>query len=190
MQRPDEAKRREIMAAAARLFAARPFQDVRLDEIAAEARVGKGTLYIYFESKETLYGALVHDGYAQLIDELKRRIDAEAPCWREQVRIIVRGLVRFGRRFPDLFRTMLQGPTPESPLLSHRGELTGLLESAIRRGVREGQASDPHPELTAQYLVSAVRGAMLYGPADLSEQTVANHILRVLDRGITAGARR
>jgi AcrR family transcriptional regulator len=46
MQVPNEQKRRHITSAAARMFAARPFHKVRLDDIAAAAGVGKGTLYV------------------------------------------------------------------------------------------------------------------------------------------------
>ena len=55
MQRPDEQKRQLIIDTAARFFATQPFHKVRLDDVAAAAQVGKGTLYIYFKSKEDLY---------------------------------------------------------------------------------------------------------------------------------------
>jgi AcrR family transcriptional regulator len=55
VQRPDDRKRREIMRVAARMFARRPFHEVRLDEIAAATRLGKGTLYVYFASKDDLH---------------------------------------------------------------------------------------------------------------------------------------
>ena len=44
-------KRERILETAMRLFAERGFRNVSLDEIAREARVGKGTIYIYFDSK-------------------------------------------------------------------------------------------------------------------------------------------
>jgi len=52
MQRPDEKKRQLIANTAAKLFATRPFHKVKLDDVASAAGVGKGTLYIYFKSKE------------------------------------------------------------------------------------------------------------------------------------------
>ena len=45
MQRPHEEKRQPILATAAMMFARHPFHKVRLDDIAAETHVGKGTLY-------------------------------------------------------------------------------------------------------------------------------------------------
>ena len=81
MQRPDERKRQLITATAARMFATQPFHKVRLDDIAAEAGVGKGTLYIYFENKEDLYFSLVYQGFAELVDRLTAQL-AEEPAVR------------------------------------------------------------------------------------------------------------
>src|SRR3954451_9617083 len=74
MQRPDEKKRALITATAAKLFASRPFHKVRLDDIAAEAKIGKGTLYIYFDSKEDLYFSLIYQGFAGLVDRLRQQL--------------------------------------------------------------------------------------------------------------------
>lgn len=41
-----------ILDVAADLFANKPFHEVKLEDIAARARVGKGTLYLYWSSKE------------------------------------------------------------------------------------------------------------------------------------------
>lgn len=192
MQRPDEAKRREIMSAAARLFAARPFQDVRLDDIAADAHVGKGTLYVYFESKEALYASLIRHGLSQIVTEVKHQLTADGLAWRDQIRVVIRGLVRFAYKFPDLYQAIRQGivPAGDAALLQQRNELVRLIETAIRRGISMGEACDTHPELTAQYLVSCVRAARLHGPRDLPEQTLIEHMLGLLECGIAAGARR
>jgi AcrR family transcriptional regulator len=50
MQRLDEAKRKAITKSAARMFAARPFHEVRLDDVAASAKISKGTVYLYFKN--------------------------------------------------------------------------------------------------------------------------------------------
>jgi AcrR family transcriptional regulator len=51
MQRLKEAKREAILETAAKLFAQRPFHEVRLEDVASAAHIGKGTVYIYFKSK-------------------------------------------------------------------------------------------------------------------------------------------
>ena len=84
MQVPNEQKRRHITSAAARMFAARPFHKVRLDDIAAAAGVGKGTLYVYFDSKEDLYFTLTYEGFAQLVDRLNAQLEGEGENARSQ----------------------------------------------------------------------------------------------------------
>ena len=49
----------KILAAAAQLFATHRFHEARMEDIAALAEVGKGTLYRYFKDKEELYLALL-----------------------------------------------------------------------------------------------------------------------------------
>jgi AcrR family transcriptional regulator len=65
MQRPDEKKRQLIAEAAARLFATRPFHKVKLDDVAAEAGVGKGTVFRRYGSRAGLMTALLDDGEAR-----------------------------------------------------------------------------------------------------------------------------
>lgn len=59
-------KRELILRAAEKIFRDKRFHEVKLDEIAALARVGKGTIYLYFESKEDLFFQLAMDGFDEL----------------------------------------------------------------------------------------------------------------------------
>ena len=59
------------MAAASRVFAARPYHVVCMDDVAEAARVGKGTLYRYFPSKEDLYLGVVAEAF-DLLDRAAR----------------------------------------------------------------------------------------------------------------------
>src|SRR5450432_2525045 len=58
---PDSAKRRQIMEGARRVFLADGFDGASMNDIARVAGVSKGTLYVYFESKEQLFEALIRD---------------------------------------------------------------------------------------------------------------------------------
>src|SRR5688572_6152827 len=106
MQRPDERKRQVITATAARMFATQPFHKVRLDDIAAQAGVGKGTLYIYFESKEDLYFSLVYQGFAELVDRLNAQLGDEPVRAPQALRRVVDELVAFAFANPQLFEIM------------------------------------------------------------------------------------
>src|SRR5882762_5053310 len=103
MQRPDAKKRQLIAATAAKLFATRPYHKVKLDDVAAAAGVGKGTLYIYFKSKEDLYFWLIYDAFSQVVEKLETRLGhGELPAM-QSLRLIVAELVKFGFDNPQLF---------------------------------------------------------------------------------------
>lgn len=75
-------RRERLLLAAARCFAVLPFHAVELETVAREAGVGKGTIYLYFRSKELLYRAAVEhclDGVMGRVSERARsheRIEA------------------------------------------------------------------------------------------------------------------
>jgi AcrR family transcriptional regulator len=188
MQRPNERKRRKITDTAARLFASRPFHKVRLEDVAAAAQVGKGTLYVYFRGKEDLYASLLYDGLAGLVERIEQQV-AECASPEEASARIVRELVGYAFDRPYIFELMrFVDPTrTERRLTKKRKELAALIEAVLRRGNAQGAWDDPHPELTAVFLPGLVRSAMLYGPKELEEQTLVRHILRLL--GVGVGAR-
>lgn len=59
--RRKEARPSELVAAALELFVERGFSATRLDDVAASAGVSKGTLYLYFDSKEALFKAVIQE---------------------------------------------------------------------------------------------------------------------------------
>jgi AcrR family transcriptional regulator len=60
-RRRKEARPQEILDAALSVFAEKGFAATRMDEIATRAGVSKGTIYLYFESKEAVFRALVRE---------------------------------------------------------------------------------------------------------------------------------
>ena len=65
------ARKRQILDAMRRLFVERAFQDIVLDDVAREAGVAKGTLFLYYKNKEELFAA----AFADLIDQLGEAFD-------------------------------------------------------------------------------------------------------------------
>src|SRR5262245_15195985 len=187
MQVPKEARRQEITRVAARLFATEPFHAVTLDRIAAEARIGKGTLYVYFDGKEDLYCSLIHEALSELCTTLRAELaDLEGGSWAG-LELVVERLADFARRFPHLFELLRAAAQPDDPrLLEKRRELAGLIERLLRAGVRAGELRDAHPELTAQYVLAFLRVAFLHRPAGMSTRAIGRHLVDVLGRGLRA----
>jgi AcrR family transcriptional regulator len=186
MRRPDPDKQQEILQCAARLFAARPYHEVRLEDVAAAAKVGKGTLYIYYAGKEALYLAIIRDGFGRVVGRIRQELAETGDDPWVRLSAVAAGLVEFAFAFPDVYRIMRSGivTAEDAELQSARRQLTDEIERVIREGVAARKLDDPAPELTAQFLLSFVRGAVLYPPAGLTRDGLKAHVLRVLRRGI------
>ena len=70
--RDPDSKKRLILAAARTLLVKRGFQDLAMDDIAREAGVAKGTLFLHYKSKDELFTAV----FADLVDGLGLELDA------------------------------------------------------------------------------------------------------------------
>ncbi|MFT8743579.1 MAG: TetR/AcrR family transcriptional regulator [Lentilactobacillus hilgardii] len=72
-QKTDRAQ--QIATAALTLFKQQSFSQLTMAAIAKQAGVSKGTLFNYYESKESLFMTLLLDGYQQYFDDLTARIE-------------------------------------------------------------------------------------------------------------------
>src|SRR3954453_15670174 len=92
----------KILAAAARLFANHRFHEARMEDIAALAEVGKGTLYRYFKDKEELYLALLARAATELQGPLSLFLDQPGGP-RAQLVAVVEGIIDHFDGQPHLF---------------------------------------------------------------------------------------
>jgi AcrR family transcriptional regulator len=187
MQRPSEEKRRLIERSAAKLFASRPYHEVKLDDVAADARIGKGTLYVYFKSKEDLYFSLIHDAFSASVERLEAQLSDRSGSAVEALRAIVSELVAFGFQHPQLFELMRHAGAPaldDARWVVKRAALTKLIHDTIVRGVRRGELIDAHPELTSQCVPGLVRSILLFGPRGVDQGTVTEHVIGLVEHGL------
>lgn len=191
MQKRNERKRQLIMSTAAKLFATRPYHGVRLEDVAAAANVGKGTIYIYFQSKDDLYYSLIYEGFSSLIDELERELENEDEPASQALRRIVGALVSFTMQYPHLAEMMrsIGGGKGDGQWEKKRAELSRIIETTLRRGVKRREIADPHPEITALCIPGLVRSVFLFGPKGMDEKQVTSYLVRLLEHGVRKKAR-
>lgn len=67
-----EERRSAILGAAAHLFSIREYREVSIDDVARGAGLAKGTVYLYFKTKETLFLELCADAFRGWFDALER----------------------------------------------------------------------------------------------------------------------
>lgn len=68
-KRRKEDRPAELTAAALALFVEKGFSATRLEDVAARAGVSKGTLYLYFDSKDALFKAVIQEGILPVVAE-------------------------------------------------------------------------------------------------------------------------
>ncbi len=78
-EREKEARREEIIAAAERIFFDKGLAQSTMDEIAEAAELSKGTLYLYYKSKEDLYLAVAMKGNEILHDMFEKVVNSSEP---------------------------------------------------------------------------------------------------------------
>src|SRR3982750_1255768 len=86
--RAAEERRAAILAAALDEFTARGYEGARLDDVAKRAGIAKGTIYLYFADKETLFQELVRSMVHPVLGMLDKMRGVEIPA-----RMLVEGLL-------------------------------------------------------------------------------------------------
>ena len=101
-----EPKRTAILNAARCIFARNGFADTNVEDIAAEAKVAKGTIYLYFPSKQQIYmAALLED--ARGLDLVSRQRIEAVPHWRDKVRAYMEVRLEYLVSHPEFLRIYL-----------------------------------------------------------------------------------
>jgi TetR/AcrR family transcriptional regulator, fatty acid metabolism regulator protein len=96
-------KRERILEAALKLFANETYQAVTMDRVAEAANVAKGTLYLYFQSKEDLYLGILIDGMESMARNYQSSVDPKA-----DVQTRLRGAITLTIEFYDQRRDLLR----------------------------------------------------------------------------------
>ena len=136
-------KRKRILKHAVQVFAKEGLRRADVQVIADLARVGKGTVYRHFESKERLFLAVARYGVEEL-GEFVRRSCAGVEGTAALVRGIALACARFYEQHPEFVEIMIQERAEfrDSVFPTHlvyRAEKRGGFEEILRRGVASAE---------------------------------------------------
>ncbi len=183
-------RRMEILEAAASLFSQKSYHDVTMDEVAHAVGVAKGTLYIYFDSKENLYLEIIGNAFEELVALIEREI-AKSQSAPQKLAQVLRLIFRFYSEHKDILRILSRD---ETHLIREHFEMTEhwrlrglkLYESIIREGIKEGSFKAVNPKLTALIIYGLIRSVTFYYGGDKSPEKVSEEVYSVLADGILA----
>ncbi len=99
-------RRAEILGAAIKVFGKKSFASTRAEDIAAAAGMGKGTLYLYFRSKEDIYAAAIQAAIAQMQALAAEKL-VQAAGLREKLAAAIAIRVEFWLEQQALYRLLL-----------------------------------------------------------------------------------
>jgi AcrR family transcriptional regulator len=142
-----QARRDEILAAARHVFATRGFRGTTIADIAEAAHIALGTIYLYFESKDDVFGAL-NEELNQLISRAVTDVPDELTL-DETVRVRVDNVFEACAANRDLVRLVVLNTDPDSAaarrmsesLASRTSPIAATIGAAMKAGlVRQGDA--------------------------------------------------
>jgi AcrR family transcriptional regulator len=195
----ESAKRRQIMDGARRAFLARGFDAASMGEIARLAGVSKGTLYVYFDSKEALFQAIVHEEcLAQVagvfsLDQADHDVDgALTRLGRGYVKFLcrpggmspVRTIISISERMPEIGRQFYEtGPA--------RGVAT--LRTYLESQVAAGVLAIEDCEVAAAQFLDACQATtfkpLLFNASGVPSEDRINHVVGIAVRNFLAAYR-
>lgn len=145
-ERRKEARPGELLDAALDLFVEKGFAATRVEEVATRAGVSKGTLFLYFPSKEDLFKAVVREAISGRFDEWKAELESFPGDTSELVReCMLRWWDRIGNtRASGITKLVMSeaGSFPEIAAFYTKEVIepgNALVRSILERGVRRGE---------------------------------------------------
>ena len=188
-----EFRKSELLNAARAVFGKKGFHEASIEEIAEMAEVAKGTVYLYYKSKNDLYLEALRFGIGSLVNELKKRADSAGSCL-ETLRLLTRTKIVFFEENRDFFRIYYSelGKLPAHPagltlvrdLYTEQAE---VFQRVLRQGIKRREVRPLDIEKTAFAIADLTRGiAMqrLLGMSSTRLEDDVEFIVNVIWKGI------
>ncbi|WP_418320336.1 TetR/AcrR family transcriptional regulator [Piscinibacter sakaiensis] len=182
-QRRKQARPHELLAAALTLFGEKGFAATRIEEVAALAGVSKGTLYLYYPSKEALLKAVIREHLGQLLDAGENLVATfDGPTSQLLSVLLHTWWDRVGNTPASAIHKIMLSEARNFPEIAafYNDEVTRpaqrLLASCLQRGIDRGEFRALPVQPTAMNLLAPVIFLMLhkhsFGACSQSQQIV------------------
>jgi AcrR family transcriptional regulator len=160
-----EFRRSELIRSAQRVFGTHGYALATMDAIARDADVAKGTIYLYYPSKQAIYDAAFKTCMAELQEATRSNVEAAATV-QEAIAAFVRTRVSFFQDHNDFFRMYVDeiGSRVAAPsgrrtaLASLLDKQTRVLEVAIAAAIARGEVRNVDAAAAALVVFDTTRG--------------------------------
>lgn len=154
-------KKNDILDAAIKVFFEKGFHETKMEDIAKEAGVGKGTIYEYFESKKDLFQEMIKCSIEKY-KEKARRVISEKNTTKEKLIAFAKHHGMFLANHFDMTHIILTQPQILSIDMKHwlmrvKMEIFTLVKEIIEMGIKDGELrKDLDADLAALSLIGTV----------------------------------
>jgi len=162
-RRRKDARPPEILDAALAVFAQKGFAATRLDDVAAKAGITKGTIYLYFDSKQALFEALARQSVGAQIDQVTAQLAAFPGSSADLLRFVLTTMGRFAMTSDRVvLPRLVLAEAANFPQLAEfwRREVIerglALMSGIIRRGIERGEFRKIEPQHAARLCVAPI----------------------------------
>ena len=189
-------RRAHVLEAAIAVFARKGFAASRIDDVAAEAGVAKGTVYLYFDSRDAILHAAFEAFERDLLTGIHAVRESNGPALA-RLSQLVRGVIAGFEAQADLTRVLLDfwvAGTSDAPtgvgieLARVYAEYRSVVEQLLRQAQSEGTVRGDLTEHSSAVVVGMIEGVMvqwLVEPDAVPLGPVAEQIIDVLVRGLS-----
>jgi AcrR family transcriptional regulator len=185
---------REILAAARKLLEQRGPEAMTMEEIAAAAGVAKGTVYLYFQSKDDLIQALIARVGENILRDLEASLVAPGSPPEKLMRIVGVLLEYLNRErllFPIYARELVRGDGPSQEGFRRRfheleEQFVALVTRLFAEGIAAGHFIPANPRLLTFLIRGLIRATGYYQKAE-GQADAAQEALPVILTFISSG---
>jgi len=186
-EREKAQRRDDILRAARDVFFTRGFHAATVDDVAVEAEVSKGTVYLYFDTKETILAHLLLEGLDMLVAELEAAYAADQRLSAHtRLRRMADAYLKFFQQNPEYYRLLMafdrgQFQASIDPGVYqevHARSLHGIqwLERAVIQAQTEGLIAVESPREAAGVLWAGLNGVLVLLSHPLRAEIVATDL--------------
>jgi AcrR family transcriptional regulator len=198
-ERERERRRQQIIVAAKRVFADKGFSKATMEDIAREAELSPGTLYLYFKNKDELYASLSLRILQYLNIRLEHVSDEKDLKSEHKVQALKTAMYDVYKFDPLVLLNLFHLQSSEtlknlsSELLDEIKELSrkslGTMAKIIEEGVQKGIFIDRHPLAIADIIWAMFSGIVLLEESKKLIQKEENYLEQTLDTAFEIFAR-
>ncbi len=170
-QREKEKRKIEIINAARKVFSNKGFNSSTMEEIATEAELSPGTLYLYFKNKEELHTSLSIEILKYLTDEIQKVVGEQISV-EDKIDRFCDVFIKVYEYDPNILINLFHLQSGETlqnlsdevlqQIKLYSGMAHGALINVIKEGMEQGIFVDEHPVALADVLWGSYAGIVLW----------------------------